>query len=114
MYISLYLSVVVLFWGMNGKLKKVKEEETQGNECGAACNRLKLMEKEQRRRVQTYIGYISLSPEKLTKILSQKHHPVASAPPPWTLGDLARSAATPKNGKELSEMEKVERQALLR
>lgn len=38
-YISLYLSVFLFFfWGMNGKLKKVKDEGTQGNECGAACN----------------------------------------------------------------------------
>ena len=59
----------------------------------------KLMEKEQRRTFRTYI--------KLHKSIALDVWQIAST------SDLARSAATPKNGKELSEMEKVERQAQL-
>ena len=70
----------------------------------------KLMEKEQRRTFRTYIKLhksIALDVWQIDKDVSQKHHPFPST------SDLARSAATPKNGKELSEMEKVERQAQL-
>lgn len=104
-YFSLSICIFVLFLGNEWKVEKGEGRGNSRKWVWSGLQSEKLMEKDQRRRVRTYISYISLSPLLYNKnwrrfclrniILLPPHHLLT----PWWLGEVSSNTKEWKGAK---------------